>query len=240
MQKLKIGVVIVLIIFASQLKAQGKNDNYIYSIVVDNLMIKWNLDKIERNEIVFINKFKPNENYASEAINLIFDNDTIHKKNDPEFDSKFTNQFFYIAETIGTKEIYRRYDFDCDGNIINKNMEIRNAIENLKTNFYDTPYIRDVKFEFTRKYYLISDLRRKLLFISIFGDKIVKGWNRFYKKYPQSCGYFEFSKIEYYHSYACLYVEHSANGLFGSGNIIILNFNDNSWKIIAKINLWVS
>jgi hypothetical protein len=46
-----------------------------------------------------------------------------------------------------------------------------------------------------------------------------KSWNKFYKKYPYSPGYFELSKIEYSNNFGLVYMVHRAKPLIGYGKI---------------------
>uniref|UniRef100_UPI00404B8E7E hypothetical protein n=1 Tax=Flavobacterium sp. TaxID=239 RepID=UPI00404B8E7E len=237
--RLIIGFIIVLIFSSNDIKAQDRDDIYIYSTVIDSFMNQWNNEKSDRNEIVLIEKFKPVKNYANEVL-YVFDSDTTPKRKKNEADEQFANQHFVIQETLGNEKIYRECDFDCYGNLINDNVEIRKTIESLKEIFYNTPNFKNTKLNINRKYYVISNFRRNLFFKHVFGYKITKGWKRFYKKFPNSVGYFQFSPIAYNKNYACFYMERRTNGLSASGDIIIMKFENMIWKQIAKINLWVS
>lgn len=237
--RLTIGFIIVLIFSMNKIKAQEKNDINIYSAVIESFMNQWSNGNSGRDEIVLVKKFKPVENYADEVL-YIFDSDTTPERKKREADEKLANQHFVIQEESGNEKIYRACNFDCYGNLINDNIEIRKTVEGLKENFFNTPDFKNAKFRIDRKYYLISKFRCNLFFTSIFGDRTIKGWERFYKKFPKSSGYFQFSSIAYNKEYACFYMERRSNGLSASGDIVILKFENMVWKQIALINLWVS
>lgn len=238
-QRLTIGFIMVLIISSNKIKSQVRDDNYIYSTAIDNFINRWNTEKSDKNELVLIKKFKPIKNYANEVL-FYFDTDTNPKRKKIEATEQLANQHFTIQETLGNEKTYREYNFDCYGNLINDNIEIRKTIESLKENFNNTPNFKNVNLNINRKYYVISNFQRNLFFRHIFGNRITKGWKRFYKKFPKSVGYFQFSQIAYNKNYACFYTERNTNGLSASGDIIIMKFENMIWKQIAEINLWVS
>ena len=65
-------------------------------------------------------------------------------------------------------------------------------------------------------------------------------WKVFYKRYPNTHGYYSFSKIVYEGNFAAFYVAHMWYSLAGSGDVIYLQKTNDGWKIIATQNLWRS
>lgn len=66
------------------------------------------------------------------------------------------------------------------------------------------------------------------------------GWNKFYNKYPQSVGIYEFSKPTVDENKAIIYVGLTRGNLTGVGRVIFLEKLDDQWRIVHKIEIWVS
>lgn len=71
---------------------------------------------------------------------------------------------------------------------------------------------------------------------------IQQDWDTFYKKYPASGGVYGFSGIYYSadRKTAIVYQWKRCQGLCGSGDIIVLEKKENSWRIKYSLNLWMS
>lgn len=77
----------------------------------------------------------------------------------------------------------------------------------------------------------------------LFNSKDVnQGWSNFYRKYPNSNGIIEMSRIGFSSdkSQAIVAVEHYYGSLGADGLLIYLMKEQNSWRIIKTINLWAS
>ncbi len=77
----------------------------------------------------------------------------------------------------------------------------------------------------------------------LFNSKDVnQGWSNFYRKYPNSNGIIEMSRVGFSpdKSQAIVAVEHYYGSLGADGLLIYLIKEQNSWRIIKTINLWVS
>lgn len=68
------------------------------------------------------------------------------------------------------------------------------------------------------------------------------GWERFYKKYPDSNGYTRFSRIGYNtdKTWAVLEIGNFYAGLGAEGSIIILKKENTAWKIVKILMTWIS
>ncbi len=73
--------------------------------------------------------------------------------------------------------------------------------------------------------------------------KIPKGsddWDRFYKKNVNCYGIIKLSDILISGNYAVFYTESYHYSLYASGDLVILEYLNNEWKIIQYINIWIS
>lgn len=69
-----------------------------------------------------------------------------------------------------------------------------------------------------------------------------KGWEEFYKRYPDSGGYIGFSRVGFNMEMdqALVYVEHGCGGLCGTGHYVLLKKDGGAWKIVKKHMAWIS
>jgi len=67
-------------------------------------------------------------------------------------------------------------------------------------------------------------------------------WDEFYKTFPGSRGFLQFSAIAYSDAgkQAFLYVSHSCGGLCGTGWIVSLSLRGERWQVTSKRMLWIS
>lgn len=101
-------------------------------------------------------------------------------------------------------------------------------------------YNLDNKFTLsTKTTTLISSEESQYFFNS---KDVNQGWIDFYKKYPNSNGMIEMSRVGFNSdkSQAIVAVEHYYGSLGADGLLIYLIKEQNSWKIIKTTNLWVS
>ena len=76
----------------------------------------------------------------------------------------------------------------------------------------------------------------------LFSKNLGKGWEEFYKKYPDSAGYWAFSRPGFNpaHDTAWLYVIHACGGLCGTGHLYLLLKEDGKWSVKYRLMLWIS
>jgi len=67
-----------------------------------------------------------------------------------------------------------------------------------------------------------------------------KVWKKFYKKYPDSLGFFQLSKVSYFDKFALVYIATSSNPLSEKGEIVILESDKNKWMITGHLVLWLN
>ena len=68
------------------------------------------------------------------------------------------------------------------------------------------------------------------------------GWEKFYKKYPNSSGLIMLSDIVFDENQelAVFYCNHHRYSLAASGNIIFMKKVENKWKLLAYQLIWIS
>jgi hypothetical protein len=88
-------------------------------------------------------------------------------------------------------------------------------------------------------YTLVSDDDVSKLFKKGRGDD---GWAKFYKEYPKSSGYWDFSAVGYNKvgAEALVYVGHHCGFLCGTGHMVLLAKENGSWVVKNRVMLWIS
>ncbi len=120
---------------------------------------------------------------------------------------------------------------------------LKTEIKNLDTTIFadlvennDSTFNLDNKFDITSKSItLISSAELQYLLNS---QDINKGWEQFYKKYPNSNGIIDFSRVGFNNdkNQAILETGHYYASLGADGLLIYLTKNENAWRIIKIIN----
>jgi hypothetical protein len=104
----------------------------------------------------------------------------------------------------------------------------------------DTVFYLEDKFSVaSKKVTLVSDEEINYIFNT---TDINKGWEEFYRRYPDSNGTISFSRIGYSKDKTRAMVElgNMYASLGGEGRIIFLKFENNQWKITEAIPTWIS
>jgi hypothetical protein len=104
----------------------------------------------------------------------------------------------------------------------------------------DTVYYLENKFSVaSKKVSLVSDAEINHIFHT---TNINKGWEEFYRRYPDSNGTISFSRIGYSKDKTRAMVElgNMYASLGGEGRMLFLKLEDNEWKITKAIPTWVS
>lgn len=65
-----------------------------------------------------------------------------------------------------------------------------------------------------------------------------ESWSKFYEKYPDSNGLFQFSKISYKDNLALVYFVSARNPLMAKGEIIVMRRIGTRWGISERFTLW--
>lgn len=68
------------------------------------------------------------------------------------------------------------------------------------------------------------------------------GWEEFYRKFPNTGGFWSFSSPGYnqQHTEALLYVSHACGDLCGTGHLYLLRKEDGKWIVKNRLMLWIS
>jgi hypothetical protein len=104
----------------------------------------------------------------------------------------------------------------------------------------DTVYYLENKFSVTsKKVTLISDEEIQFIFST---NDPNKGWEEFYRRYPDSGGTISFSRIGYnsVNTRAMVELGNMYASLGGEGRLIFLKLENNEWKIFLIILTWIS
>jgi len=74
------------------------------------------------------------------------------------------------------------------------------------------------------------------------GNSLLKGWERFYEKYPHSPGYLMLSRIGYNagRDEAMVYSARCCGALCGEGRYILVAKDRDGWRIKNELHLWIS
>lgn len=196
--------------------SQTERDNYdIYSKIIISDINQFNS---EIDTIIIIKKMKEKQDEYLSLINEInFDND------------KYTVNTIFSRTNKDTVFI-KRYMKEHDLKIVMKN---------LISDFKSHPKIQIEKLNIPNVQ--IMSISNKE-YISFFGKdfkEIDLGWKKIKEKYNTHL-VFELSKIYYNKNFASVYSAYHCGGLCGKGCLMIFEKINNEWKVITKINLWMS
>ncbi len=76
----------------------------------------------------------------------------------------------------------------------------------------------------------------------IFRKGVRNGWEEFYKRYPKSSGYWDFSPVGYNSKgdEALVYISHYCGGRCGTGHLVLLTKENGHWVVRNRVMLWIS
>src|ERR1044071_6206003 len=95
------------------------------------------------------------------------------------------------------------------------------------------------RFNITRRYVPVSEKEIE----DLFSKDVLGGWEKFYRKYPETRGYATFSRVGFNaeKTQALVYQAHSCGGLCGGGSYILLTKTSGVWTIKGSVGpTWVS
>jgi len=210
-----IRLALTLSLISSLSFGQSALDYSLYSKAIDSLIdvLDSNRDAVKR--VIVIKKYEPYQNEIS------------------GFESSIRD----------TSEEIIRFTLGYDTSLVRlmKRDDIKTAILELEKGFYNTPELHESKFKLKTSVTTISNKNFNQFFNTKSKDKITIGWKNFYIKNPDVFGVYELSKVIYSGDYACFYLAHHAKGLYGSGNLVIMQkLGEGVWRLVAKIKLWVA
>lgn len=205
---------ILLVLLTNLSFGQTDLDYHLYSQVLNDYIKEGVKYHTKTTEVVIIIKYTPEEIEVSAYRKEFLEND---------------------EETIN-----RALHYDTMKMRLFNDDRVKSALTQLEEKFFDTPSLDNTKFNLIPTVSTITNRKFKGYFKTVFGRRIDKGWEKFYKKHPGAHGVFEFSKIVYADNYACFYVGRHSNGLSGSGDIVIARRVNGEWRIVTSVNIWMS
>lgn len=190
------------------------NDYQLYSLAIDNTIDQWDPDRDSITQVVIIEKLVPDWH--------TFNMDGLEH-------SSFDNEILYSALNYDKESLE---DFNLEA--------IKTGIRTLEKEFADPPLLKPERFRLKTPVITITAKKFQSHFKSLFGDKVSKGWRKFYRRHPNTLGVFEFSKVIHTGDYAVFYMDHSGGGTLGSSDLIIFRKQENTWKQISILNISMS
>jgi len=193
---------------------QGTKDYALYSKVIDSFVNVGIQYKIKTTQVVVIKKFTPNQSEI------------------PNYTS--------VLQDTSVQKIYAAAGYDSLKIKLFKDSFVKNAITTLEKDFFETPILDEGEFKLNCKTRTISQEEFQNLFTGKKKHRVDIGWDKFYKMFPGAHGIFKFSKIIYSGEYACFYASRSSGGLSGRGDIVVMKKDNDMWRILTYINIWMS
>ena len=207
-------LILILILIASLCRGQSNLDYQLYSKQIDSFITEGAKYNIETKEVVIFKKYLPTQNEISNLVEELQDTDVNMLKMVMHYDT--------VKLRLCNDESFRK------------------AIFELEKDFFNTPTLDEQRFTIKTRTKAMTAQQFQELFGKKTGKGIDKGWKRFYTLNPGSHGIFEFSKIFFAGNYACFYVGRHSNGLSGSGDIIVMQKDNNIWRILVYFNIWMA
>jgi len=121
---------------------------------------------------------------------------------------------------------------------LTRNDEFKNLLKELCKEYSVNNSFVDNKFLIEQKVTILEKEKVEKIFKTKNAKQIENSWKKFYKLYPESQGFYEFSKILYSEKFALVYFVHKGNPLFGSDSLIIMKKNGQNYEIQEKLTLW--
>jgi hypothetical protein len=92
------------------------------------------------------------------------------------------------------------------------------------------------------KHEIPSALVRDAEITRLFERDLRGGWQEFYRRYPESGGYVQLSRVGYStdRTQALLFVRHGCADVCGSGHYILLQRGLDGWSTLAATRAWIS
>jgi hypothetical protein len=123
---------------------------------------------------------------------------------------------------------------------LTRSEEFMNLLQELCEEYsVNTSFVGD-KFQIEHKVTILKKEKVEKIFKTRSAKQIDNSWKKFYKLYPDSQGFYEFSKIVYSRNYALVYFVHKGMPLFGSGSLIIMKHDGQNYEIQEKLPFWLN
>jgi len=213
-RSLCIKLTFIILVFSSICYAQDKTDYEIYYAVLSNRLKEWKINIDTVKKIIISNKLTISDN----------DTGTINSTIDEILNGNNQDLVFYS-----------RNDFKAFEYL--KNDSVKQLLKEFKIKFNQSVTLEKTGFESKGNIELVNFLDLNKVFKGHYYDK---EWKRFYKKYPNSHGYYQYSKIVKSPEFAVVFLVQRANPLNASGCLVGLRKKDNIWSVIFNLYLWQS
>jgi hypothetical protein len=196
---------------------QTKEDYKIYSDLTNEKIIEWQKKSIKVSQLIITN------NLTESSINLL---------------SSSSLDLLDSANISYTYSIINVYDKDLSIIKFLSDENYRTLMKMIKNEINSKVNLKLESFSSILPINIITKEWTDRLFEVHSYKKVNKAWDKFYDKYPNSIGFFEFSKVFHSQDYAILYFVWRAKPLVGNGELIILRQNNGVWEKIISLNLW--
>jgi|WetSurMetagenome_2_1015567.scaffolds.fasta_scaffold05508_4 hypothetical protein len=213
-RSLRIKITFIILIFSSSCFAQEITDYEIYYAALSGRFKEWkvNIDTVKR--IVVSNKLTISD-HDEGTLNSAIDDILRGYNQDLVLYSRNDFKVFEYLKNDSIKQLLEEFKYLPEKSV---------TLE--KTGFGNNGNIELVDF---------MDIYK------IFKDHYYeKEWKKFYKKYPNSHGFYQFSQIAKSPEFAVLYLVQRANPLNASACLVGLRKKDGIWTVIFNLYLWQS
>lgn len=208
-------ITLLIFLFCQICYSQTNADYVIYSKILNNTIENWKFDSNKKTFIVitdYVTTFSQRINFK-EYSEVFFGNNI---------------QLAYMSLNYKDSLIKIRED-----------QEFIDLFNQFSINCYDSIHLSSIYFNIKPIVKVVEKNEIELLFSKSNNNSVKQSWKKFYKRYPESLGYFEFSKVEYSENFSVVYFVHRAKPLIGGGQLIVLKKYNNTWNIYESLNLWM-
>lgn len=169
-----------------------------------------------------------------------------------KFKDKYNNDLGFLTE-IGSlednppefKQTILYWIFKGDAVFIkrfNDDPDIKNVLSEFVNNFKDHPKIEPKLLKINDEKISLKEISSNKYY-SLFDGKsdFNASWAKMENKYGTHIDIvMQFSVIRYYKSFAAVYFTYNCGSLCASGDVYLLEKENNDWKVIKVINCWMS
>jgi hypothetical protein len=207
-------IIFPLLLISQFCFTQTEKDYKIYSKLIGNQMLDWKINNDSSQVICITNRltsFSSRVNFK-EYIDMLFGSD---------------RQMAYMTANY-KDSICKLLD----------NPEFKELFQVFADNYDEEQYLENTKFFLPYQVTLLDCEWIEFLFGHSENVNYKNAWKKFYKKNPNSPGYFEVSKIEYSENFGLVYIVHRAKPLIGGGKLIILKKVKDDWFKYDYLTIW--
>jgi hypothetical protein len=209
-------IILILLIFTSQTQLGNQKqlyaDNQIYALSISHKVKDWGNEYLKDKEFLVASDMILFTEVVDDFCTALLDEEEVL------FD-------FYVR----TQKIYDLIKTD----------EIKELLFHFKDNYYLPNQILQEVFE-NYQTYDVKVIDKKQLKKVFKGRNPEKEWRKFHKKFPNSPGFFKFSKVSYSENFAMVYLEFSYGPLGGIDSVLFFKKDEAKWVFFEEIKLLFS